>query len=142
MKPVTWFIRSPLHTKIFAGLLLGIPAGLLLGPRAEAIKPIGDLFIRLIWMIVVPLVFSSIFVGTASLGDLRKLGRIGAKTIVYYLVTTAVAITIGLFIAIVFLSAYFFMKNKVSDLTMRINNQISDVLTRGLGGEGAAPESK
>jgi biopolymer transport protein ExbB len=50
--------------------------------------------------------------------------------------------TIGLFIAIVFLSAYFFMKNKVSDLTLRINNQIGEVLLRGLGGEGAAKESK
>jgi Na+/H+-dicarboxylate symporter len=93
------FMKAPLHTKIFVGLILGIPAGLILGPRAETIKPLGDIFIRLIWMIVVPLVFSSIFVGTASLGDLRKLGRIGAKTIVYYLVTTAVAITIGLVIA-------------------------------------------
>jgi len=93
------FMKAPLHTKIFAGLILGIPAGIILGPRAEAIKPVGDIFIRLIWMIVVPLVFASIFVGTASLGDLRKLGRIGAKTLVYYLVTTAVAITIGLVIA-------------------------------------------
>jgi biopolymer transport protein ExbB len=50
--------------------------------------------------------------------------------------------TIGLFIAIVFLSAYFFMKNKVSDLTLRINNQIGEVLTRGLGGEAAGQESK
>ena len=50
--------------------------------------------------------------------------------------------TIGLFIAIVFLSAYFFMKNKVSDLTLRINNQIGEVLSRGLGDEGAAQESK
>ena len=93
------FMKAPLHTKILIGLLVGIPAGLILGPRAAAIKPIGDIFIRLIWMIVVPLVFASIFVGTASLGDLRKLGRIGAKTIVYYLVTTAIAITIGLVIA-------------------------------------------
>ena len=93
------FMKTPLHTKIFAGLILGIPAGLILGPRAEAIKPVGDIFIRLIWMIVVPLVFASIFVGTASLGDLRKLGRIGAKTIAYYLFTTAIAITIGLTIA-------------------------------------------
>ncbi|NMD36930.1 MAG: MotA/TolQ/ExbB proton channel family protein, partial [Planctomycetes bacterium] len=45
--------------------------------------------------------------------------------------------TIGLFIAIVFLSAYFFMKNRVSDLTLRINNQIGELLTRGLGGEAA-----
>ncbi|MCX5752622.1 MAG: dicarboxylate/amino acid:cation symporter [Candidatus Krumholzibacteria bacterium] len=99
MNIVKSFMKAPLHTKIFVGLILGIPAGLILGPRAETIKPVGDIFIRLIWMIVVPLVFSSIFVGTASLGDLRKLGRIGAKTIVYYLVTTAVAITIGLAIA-------------------------------------------
>ena len=93
------FMKAPLHTKILIGLLVGIPAGLILGPRAAAIKPIGDIFIRLIWMIVVPLVFASIFVGTASLGDLRKLGRIGAKTIMYYFVTTAIAITIGLLIA-------------------------------------------
>jgi Na+/H+-dicarboxylate symporter len=93
------FMKTPLHTKIFAGLVLGVPVGLILGPRAEAIKPVGDIFIRLIWMIVVPLVFASIFVGTTSLGDLRKLGRIGGKTILYYLATTAIAITIGLGVA-------------------------------------------
>jgi Na+/H+-dicarboxylate symporter len=94
-------LRLPfkLPTKILASLLLGIPLGLLLGTRAESIRFIGDIFIRLIWMIVVPLVFASILVGTASLGDVRKLGRIGAKTIVYYLVTTAIAITIGLTVA-------------------------------------------
>ncbi|MDD4858030.1 MAG: dicarboxylate/amino acid:cation symporter [Candidatus Krumholzibacteria bacterium] len=94
--------RTKLHTKILIGLIIGIPVGLLLGPRAETIRPIGDLFIRLIWMIVVPLVFSSIFVGTASLGDIRKLGRIGARTISYYLVTTAIAITFGLILAGIF----------------------------------------
>jgi Na+/H+-dicarboxylate symporter len=93
------FLNTKLHTKILIGLLAGVPVGLLLGPRAEVIKPIGDIFIRLIWMIVVPLVFSSIFVGTASLGDIRKLGRIGAKTISYYFVTTALAITLGLLLA-------------------------------------------
>jgi len=95
-------MKTKLHTKILIGLLVGIPVGLFLGPRAEVIKPIGDLFIRLIWMIVVPLVFASIFVGTASLGDIRKLGRIGAKTLSYYLITTAIAITIGLVLAGVF----------------------------------------
>ncbi|MGD1048574.1 MAG: cation:dicarboxylase symporter family transporter, partial [Candidatus Krumholzibacteriaceae bacterium] len=95
-------MRTKLHTKILVGLLVGVPLGLFLGPRAEAIKPVGDLFIRLIWMIVVPLVFSSVFVGTASLGDIRKLGRIGAKTICYFLLTTAIAITIGLALAAVF----------------------------------------
>jgi Na+/H+-dicarboxylate symporter len=94
--------RTKLHTKILIGLIIGIPVGLLLGPRADTIRPVGDLFIRLIWMIVVPLVFSSIFVGTASLGDIRKLGRIGARTISYYLVTTAIAITFGLTLAGIF----------------------------------------
>lgn len=95
-------IRSELHTKILAGLILGIPAGIILGPRADLIKPFGDIFLRLIRMIVVPLVFASLFVGTASLGNIRRLGRIGAKTIAYYLSTTAVAITIGLILANIF----------------------------------------
>jgi Na+/H+-dicarboxylate symporter len=93
------FLKTRLHTKILIGLLLGIPVGLLLGPRAEEIRPIGVLFIRLIRMIVVPLVFASLFVGTASLGDIKKLGRIGLKTIGYYLCTTAIAIVIGLLLA-------------------------------------------
>lgn len=96
MNPVTAFMKTRLHTKILIGLIAGVPVGLLLGPRAEYIEPLGRLFILLIRMIVVPLVFSSLFVGTASLGNIRKLGRIGAKTIIYYLCTTAIAITIGL----------------------------------------------
>jgi Na+/H+-dicarboxylate symporter len=90
------FMRTRLHTKILLGLIAGVPVGLVLGPRAQHIEPIGKLFILLIRMIVVPLVFSSLLVGTASLGNIKKLGRIGAKTIAYYLCTTAIAITIGL----------------------------------------------
>ncbi|HER43020.1 MAG TPA: dicarboxylate/amino acid:cation symporter [Candidatus Eisenbacteria bacterium] len=89
-------MRTRLHTKILIGLVAGVPVGLLLGPRAGHIEFLGRLFILLIRMIVVPLVFSSLFVGTASLGNIRKLGRIGGKTILYYLCTTAIAITIGL----------------------------------------------
>ena len=96
MNPFRAFMRTRLHTKILIGLVAGVPVGLLLGPRVEYIEPVGDLFLRLIRMIVVPLVFSSLFVGTASLGDIRKLGRIGGKTILYYLCTTAIAIAIGL----------------------------------------------
>ena len=92
-------MRLKLHTQILLGLLLGVLAGLLIGPRIVAIRPLGDAFIRLITMIVVPLVFASILVGVASLGDIAKLGRIGIKTIVYYLTTTAIAITIGLTLA-------------------------------------------
>jgi len=63
------------------------------------VRPVGTAFMRLIKMVIVPLVFSSLLVGVASLGDVRKLGRLGGKTIGLYLVTTAVAVTIGLLCA-------------------------------------------
>lgn len=63
------------------------------------LSPIGDLFMRLIKFVIVPLVFSSLLVGVASLGDVRKLGRMGGKTLGLYLCTTAVAVTIGLLCA-------------------------------------------
>jgi Na+/H+-dicarboxylate symporter len=85
-----------LHTQILIGLVLGAALGPLLGDFAIAIKPLGDAFISLLVMVVVPLVMASLVVGTASLGDLRKLGRIGMKTVGYYLVATAVAVAVGL----------------------------------------------
>ncbi len=102
MKLINSLMKTKLPTRIMIGLLAGIPVGLLLGDRAEMIEPVGKLFIRLIRMVVVPLVFSSLFVGTASLGNVRKLGRIGLKTITYYLCTTAIAITIGLALGNIF----------------------------------------
>lgn len=97
--------KLQLHTKI----LLGLVAGIVLGVPANRlgfsdfvvvyIKPLGSVFIKLISMVVVPLVFASLLVGTASLNDIRKLGRIGTKTFLYYLCTTAIAVTIGLFLA-------------------------------------------
>lgn len=63
---------------------------------AVAIKPIGTLFIRLLMFLAIPLVLASLIVGAASLGDIRRVGRLGGETILLYLFTTAVAITIGL----------------------------------------------
>ena len=62
----------------------------------SSIKPVGTLFLKLIKMVIVPLVFASLLVGIASLGDLRKLGRIGGKTLGVYMLTTAAAVSIGL----------------------------------------------
>ena len=92
-------IKIKLHTKIFLGLVLGIIAGLVFGEKVLIIEPIGTIFLRLITMIVIPLVFVSLMLGTASMGDVRKLGRIGAKTAVYFIATTVVAICIGLLLA-------------------------------------------
>ena len=60
------------------------------------LQPIGEVFLRTIKMVIVPLVFSSLLVGIASLGDVRKLGRLGGKTLGLYMLTTALAVTIGL----------------------------------------------
>ena len=91
--------KIKLHTKIFLGLVFGIIAGIIFGEKVLIIEPIGTIFLHLITMIVVPLVFVSLMLGTASLGDIRKLGRIGAKTAVYFVITTIIAIVIGLALA-------------------------------------------
>ncbi|MFB0555168.1 MAG: dicarboxylate/amino acid:cation symporter [Phycisphaerae bacterium] len=97
--------RLQLYTKVLIGLLAGVIFGVLANQWGFSafvlsyIKPIGSAFIRLISMVVVPLVFASLLVGTASLNDIRKLGRIGAKTVAYYLCTTIIAISIGLLLA-------------------------------------------
>ncbi|NOZ92504.1 cation:dicarboxylase symporter family transporter [bacterium 3DAC] len=82
---------------ILVGFALGIVGGLILGKdNVIWVAWMGDVFIRLLKMLIVPLVFSSIVVGVASIGDPAKLGRVGLKTILYYLLTTAFAVTIGL----------------------------------------------
>jgi Na+/H+-dicarboxylate symporter len=93
-----------LHTKILIGLILGAIAGAIaevagVGHWFVALEPLGQAFIRLLIMIVIPLVMASLIIGTASLGDLKKLGRIGIKTIGYYLVATALAVALGLVVA-------------------------------------------
>jgi Na+/H+-dicarboxylate symporter len=95
-----------LSYKILIGLVLGIIAGLIGGPGSIGftktwIVPIGTLFINLIKMVIVPVVLASLVVGAASLGDVKKLGRIGLKTIVFYLATTALAVTIGIVFALI-----------------------------------------
>lgn len=89
-----------LWQKILIGFLIGAVLGLIF-PQLAALKPVGDLFIRLIKMLIAPMVFASLVVGASSIGDLRKLGRVGGKTLAYFLVTTAIAIVIGLIVALV-----------------------------------------
>jgi Na+/H+-dicarboxylate symporter len=97
--------KIQLTTKIFIGLILGIIVGLLLQGNPQIAKtyisPFGTLFLNMIKMIIVPLVFSSLIVGAASIGDPKSLGRIGGKTLVYFLVTTAFAVIIGLILGFV-----------------------------------------
>jgi Na+/H+-dicarboxylate symporter len=99
--PFGFWTSLKLWQKIIIALILGVVAGAVLGPSAEYIKPIGSLFINLIKMLIVPLIFSSLVVGICSMDDIKKMGRIGAKSFGIYLLTTAIAITIGLVIGTV-----------------------------------------
>mgnify|MGYP000437795981 CR=1 FL=1 len=103
-----------LHTKILIALLVGAGAGitanLTLGGADPTVKwvntylagPVGQVFLRMLFMIVMPLVFSSITLGVAGLGDLSKVGKVGGKAIGYFLGTTALAALFGLIMVTVF----------------------------------------
>ncbi|HEY0141598.1 MAG TPA: dicarboxylate/amino acid:cation symporter [Thermoanaerobaculia bacterium] len=103
--------KIPLHTKILIGLVLGAVIGGILNsvfgagaPQLTFVadhitNPIGQLFLRLLLLIVIPLVFSSLVVGVAGLGDLRRIGRIGVKSLVYTLIISAISVVIGLVLA-------------------------------------------
>ena len=100
-----------LHTRILIGLAVGVIAGVSVNfafggehPRVTWVienitQPIGQLFLNLLLMIVVPLVFSSLVVGVAGIGDIRKLGRVGLKTFAYTIVISAISVVIGLILA-------------------------------------------
>ncbi|OCA82755.1 cation:dicarboxylate symporter family transporter [Pseudobacillus wudalianchiensis] len=88
--------------QILVGLVLGITVGAIFygNPAVETfLKPIGDIFIRLIKMIVVPIVISTIILGVAGTGDMKKLGKLGGKTILYFEIVTTIAIIVGLLAA-------------------------------------------
>lgn len=96
-------MKLELHWKIIIGLILGLLFGVIAATQGWGgfvtnwISPFGKIFINLLKLIAVPLVLSSLITGVASLSDLKKLSRIGGRTISIYIATTAIAVTIGLF---------------------------------------------
>ena len=100
------YLEYPVLRKILIGLILGAVYGLIVGGighpgAATAIKPLGDLFVRLLKMLVMPIILASLVVGAASISPAR-LGRVGVKIVVYYLITSAFAVFIGLIMANLF----------------------------------------
>ena len=95
-------MKLELHWKIIIGLLMGLLFGIFAASQGltefttQWVAPFGKIFLNLLKLIAVPLVLSSLITGVASLSDTKKLSRIGSKTITIYIVTTAVAVTIGL----------------------------------------------
>jgi DAACS family dicarboxylate/amino acid:cation (Na+ or H+) symporter len=110
--PNTWWKpwRWPLANRILAGLLFGVLAGLVVnqlittdagraaldGWLVQVIQPAGKLFIRIIFMIVIPLIFSAITLGVAEMGDVRKLGRVGLRSVGYTVLLSTVSVLVGL----------------------------------------------
>lgn len=96
-------LRIPLWAQIFIAMVLGIVVGSILGDGVvinEVLRPLGTMFINLIKMLVVPLVFCSLVMGMVSMeGDFARMGRVGTRTFVLYIITTALAVMIGLFFA-------------------------------------------
>ncbi|TFV95875.1 dicarboxylate/amino acid:cation symporter [Algoriphagus kandeliae] len=95
--------KIPLHTQIIIGLVLGLIFGLVSIQTAipssftiDYIKPVGTIFINGLKMIAMPLVLASLIIGVSNLGDISKLSRIGGKTIVTFVITTVIAISVGL----------------------------------------------
>ena len=91
-----------LWVRVVAALVIGAILGFIFGEVAASSKWIGDLFVRFIKMLVVPLIFTSLVAGVVSMGDPKRLGSIGIKTIALYLLTTLFAITIGLILGTLF----------------------------------------
>ncbi|MFB9757159.1 cation:dicarboxylate symporter family transporter [Ectobacillus funiculus] len=97
--------RIGLAWQICIGLVGGIIVGAIFfgNPKvAEFLQPIGDIFIHLIKMIVIPIVVSSLIIGVAGVGDLKKLGKLGGKTLLYFEIITTIAIVVGLLAANIF----------------------------------------
>ncbi|MDD5261546.1 MAG: dicarboxylate/amino acid:cation symporter [Methylacidiphilales bacterium] len=94
--------KKPWYRILYIQVLIAVFAGILLGfffpDLGKSLKPLGDGFIRLIRMIIAPIIFCTVVHGIASMGDLRRLGRIGIKTLVYFEVLSTVALIIGLIV--------------------------------------------
>src|SRR6201996_3510698 len=98
--------RTPLYRSLFAqilaALLLGIVLGVYTPDFAVSLKILSDAFLKLITMIVAPIVFCVVVHGIAGAGDLKKVGRVGVKALVYFEAMTTVALVVGLVLAFIF----------------------------------------
>ncbi|MEM6914782.1 MAG: dicarboxylate/amino acid:cation symporter [Pseudomonadota bacterium] len=92
----------PLWARVFAGLAVGGLVGLFFGDTAASAKPIGDGFISLIRMIIIPLIVTTLTTGMIALGDPKRLGSLGLRTIALYMMTTVFAVILGMFMGVLF----------------------------------------
>ncbi len=133
-------------TQILSGLIFGVLAGLVVKdlvttPEAAArlawwlshvIQPLGKLFIRIIFMIVIPLIFSAIVLGVAEMGDVRKLGRVGLKSVFYTLLLTSTGVLIALGVVNLFTPGKHMTPETRAALTVRYVGDVSEKVAIGV----------
>lgn len=88
-----------LYIQVLIGIVLGISLGYLWPEHGAALKPLGDAFVKAVKMLIAPIIFCTVVTGIASMGDLKKIGRVGAKALLYFEVVTTLALIIGLIVA-------------------------------------------
>src|SRR5215211_3860652 len=140
-----------LHNKILIGLAVGVIAGVsvnkaLGGDHPTVVwivdnitQPVGQLFLRLLLMIVVPLVFASLVVGVAGIGDIRKLGRVGLKSFGYCLVISAISVAIGITLANTIKPGKRIDPNTSAALQQRYANEATTEIERNKPGAKVKP---
>jgi aerobic C4-dicarboxylate transport protein len=93
---------SSLYVQVLVAIVLGVLLGLYAPDWAVPLKPLGDGFIKLIKMLIAPIIFTTVVAGIAGMGDMRKVGRVGVKALLYFEIVTTLALVIGLIVANVF----------------------------------------
>src|SRR3569833_3325859 len=91
-------LLTNLYLQVLTAIAIGIVLGWVFPSAATQMKPLGDAFIRLIQMMIAPIIFCTVVVGIARMGDMREVGRVGVKTLVYFEVVSTVALVIGLIV--------------------------------------------
>ncbi len=96
-----WWFKQQLYIQIFICIIIGIGLGFILGPKATVIQPIGDMFIRLLKMLIVPLTFFTLISGITKMESLRSLRSVGGMTLLYYAMTSLIAAIVGIITALI-----------------------------------------
>ncbi len=142
--------KTALHKKIFLGMMVGIVSGLFVQysglPKdtiemiAKYVRPVGDVFLRMIFMMVMPLILSALALGVAELGDLKKIGKVGLRTLFYTILVSAISVIIGISMVKIFQPGKSIDEQQRQVLIDRfagnaanLQNAAAGVKTRGIG---------
>lgn len=120
--------KISLSTKVFISMILGAIVGLIIGPKITVIAVIGDIFLRLLRMSVVPLIFVNVVLAVAGMGDLKRLGKIGIRLIIIFMITTFISATIGLLTSLFIKPGIGFIMTDIGKVIEKEAPSISTVL--------------